>query len=103
MVYGDVTRDEMLRMIGIAGRPTGEQLKTEKYGSVMEAGVGLATLNGVLRDNPDAAYHGKTVGPKDAERILLRWKLDDGRYQVIFGDLRDEIVPTERLRSLEAE
>jgi hypothetical protein len=49
----------------------------------------------------DAAYHGKTVGPKDAERVLLRWKLDDGRYQVIYGDLRDEIVPLERVRALE--
>lgn len=101
IVYGDVTRDEMFAMIGIQGKPTSEQMQSEKYGMVMQAGLGLGTLNGVLRDNSDAAYHGKTVGPKDAERILLRWKLEGGRYQVIYGDLRDEILPLEQVRTLE--
>jgi hypothetical protein len=67
----------------------------------MQAGLGLGTLNGVLRDNSDAAYHGKTVGPKDDGKILLRWKLDDGRYQAIYGDLRGEILPLEQVRALE--
>jgi hypothetical protein len=33
--------------------------------------------------------------------MLLRWKLDDGRYQVIFGDLRAETVTAQRLHELE--
>ena len=32
----------------------------------------------------------------------LYLKLDDGRYEVIFGDLRSEAVTAERLRALEA-
>jgi hypothetical protein len=48
------------------------------------------------------AYYGKTVGPQDKDKVLLRWKLDDGRYEVIFGDLRAEAVTAERLRALEA-
>jgi hypothetical protein len=51
--------------------------------------------------NPDAAYYGKTVGPSDKDKVLFRWKLDDGRYQVIFGDLRAETVTAERLHELE--
>lgn len=49
----------------------------------------------------DVAYYGNTVGPKDHGRVLLRWKLDDGRYQVLFGDLHAEVVTAERLRALE--
>ena len=54
-----------------------------------------------VKVGPDVAYYGKTVGPKDKDKVLLRWKLDDGRYQVIFGDLRAETVTAERLRALE--
>ncbi len=50
---------------------------------------------------PTPAYYGQTVGPKDKDKVLLRWKLDDGRYEVIFGDLRAETVTAERLHKLE--
>ncbi len=102
MVYGDVTRDEMYKMAGIADRPTPDQIGTEKYANIVRAMTGFTRLNGILRDNPDAAYYGKTVGPKDSGQVLLRWRLDDGRYQVVFGDLRAEIVTADRLRTLEA-
>ncbi len=52
--------------------------------------------------NPDAAYNGKTVTAKDKDKVLLRWKLDGGRYEVLYGDLRAEIVTAERLQQLEA-
>jgi hypothetical protein len=55
-----------------------------------------------LRDyRPEFAAYGKTVGPKDKDKVLLRWKLDDGRYEVIFGDLHSETVAAERLHDLE--
>lgn len=43
--------------------------------------------------NPE--YFGATVKPGDAEAILLKWRLDDGRYRVIRGDLRAETVDAE--------
>jgi hypothetical protein len=48
-----------------------------------------------------AAYYGKAVGPCDKDKVLLRWKLSDGSYEVIYGDLRAEAVPFGRLRALE--
>jgi hypothetical protein len=51
---------------------------------------------------PEFAYFGATVGPNDKDKVLLRWQLDDGRYEVIFGDLRAETVTAKRLRELEA-
>ncbi|HIM30812.1 MAG TPA: hypothetical protein EYG57_14860 [Planctomycetes bacterium] len=40
----------------------------------------VTTVNVLLRDNPDAAYYGKNAGPLDKAKVLLRWKLTDGRY-----------------------
>lgn len=48
------------------------------------------------------AYYGETVTPADAGKVLVRWKLDDGRYRIIFGDLRIEDVTPQRLAELEA-
>jgi len=73
----------------------------DKSGKVKETRFGLPEIAHILTTNPDAAYYGKTVGPKDKDKVLLRWKLDDGRYEVIFGNLRAETVTGERLRALE--
>jgi hypothetical protein len=48
-----------------------------------------------------AAYYGSSAGPNDKDKVLVRWKLEDGRYEVIYGDLRAETVTAQRLRTLE--
>lgn len=102
MVYGDTTRNEVVKQLGIAWPPKSvDQMKEAKYTKAFKAARGFAEINVIQRDNPDAAYYGKTVRPKDKDKVLLRWKLDDGRYQVIFGDLHAETVTAERLRVLE--
>ncbi len=52
-------------------------------------------------DKKDPAYYGKTVTPKDADKVLLRWKLSDNEYRVIYGDLHAETVTPEKLAELE--
>jgi hypothetical protein len=49
----------------------------------------------------DSAYYGKTITPKDTDKILLRWKPSDNEYRVIFGDLHAETVTPEKLAELE--
>jgi hypothetical protein len=101
IVYGDVLRDEMLRMGGFLGRLTDNQIGDDRYARIMQATRGLGMLSMIIRNNPDAAYFGRTIGPQDKDKVLLRWKLDNGRYQVMYGDLREETVTAERLRTLE--
>jgi len=101
MVYGDVTRDEMRKMAGFKGQPTAEDFRDETFQKIVDATSGLARINVILRNNPDAAYHGIEVGPQEKQKVLLRWRLEDGRYHVIYGDLHDETVSAERLRELE--
>ena len=53
-------------------------------------------------DFAEGVYNGKTVTPKDATKVLVRWQLDDGDYRVIFGDLSSATVSPSRLRQLES-
>jgi len=41
-------------------------------------------------------YFGAEVKPGEAEKVLMRWRLDDGDTRVIYGDLRAETVPGSR-------
>ena len=71
------------------------KVSTLKYG---------AQYFGTLQtEGKDPVYNGQTVTASDANKVLLRWKLDDGKYRVIFGDLQIEDVSPERLAELEAE
>ena len=56
---------------------------------------------GLQYDKKDPAYYGKTVTPKDADKVLMRWKVSDNEYRVIYGDLHAETVTPEKLAELE--
>jgi len=63
---------------------------------------GLAGFyNGLQYDKKDPGYYGKIVTPKDTDKVLMRWKLSDKEYRVIFGDLHAETISPERLAELE--
>jgi len=55
----------------------------------------------LVEDKKDPAYYGETVGPDDTNKVLLRWKLDDGQYRVIFGDLHADTVTADVMKELE--
>lgn len=101
VIYGDVVRDEMLRLAGFEGQLDAEKMRSEEYAKIVQAGSGFGLLSGGLfRENPDVRYFGRTVAAQDKDRVLLHWQLDGGFYQVIYGDLRDEVVSKQRLREL---
>ncbi len=64
---------------------------------------GFGDINYLRRFPVDPAYHGKTVGPNDRGKVLLRWKLQSGEYQVIYGDLHSDAVSAQRLKELESQ
>ncbi|MBN1393267.1 MAG: hypothetical protein JW947_10760 [Sedimentisphaerales bacterium] len=47
-------------------------------------------------------YYGDIVDPRDTSAVLIQWKLPDGRYRVVFGDLREETVSAEDIILLQA-
>ena len=56
---------------------------------------------GIKEHGADPAYYGDTVNIQDTDKVLMRWKMSDDRYRVIFGDLRIEDVSAEKLAQLE--
>ncbi|HPC93646.1 MAG TPA: hypothetical protein PLU87_01790 [Sedimentisphaerales bacterium] len=77
----------------------------DRINRLMEAGTPLRRVQrffvGLNADKKDPAYYGKTVTPQDADKVLLRWKVSDSEYRVIFGDLHAETVSPEKLAELE--
>jgi outer membrane lipoprotein-sorting protein len=64
---------------------------------------GINRFYSTLRQgNKDPAYYGKIVTPTDADKVLMRWKVSDSEYRVIYGDLHAETVTPEKLAELEA-
>lgn len=55
----------------------------------------------LVKTRSDPAYYGQTVGPKDTDKVLLRWKQDNGHYRVVFGDLGVRTITAEELAQLE--
>lgn len=50
----------------------------------------------------DPVYRGDVVTPSDVKLPLMRWKVSDSEYRVVFGDLHAETVTAETLAKLEA-
>ncbi len=104
MIYGDFTRDEMRKMAGFEGPPTLEDNYEETNGLTRfrkrpEAWARSTLSCGIT---PTRRTTVERSGHQIASKILLRWKLEKNRYQVIFGDLRSETVSSERLEELES-
>ena len=55
----------------------------------------------LTQDKKEPVYYGETVGPGDIEAVLMRWKISDDQYRVIFGDLSALTVTAEELNELE--
>lgn len=70
----------------------------EAIGPVYPIGLFYMTL---VEDQKEPVYYGETVGPDDVEAVLMRWKISDEKYRVIFGDLSALDVTAEELKELE--
>jgi hypothetical protein len=55
----------------------------------------------LLQEKKSAAYYGNVVTPQDVDQVLLRWKVSDNEYRVIFGGLHAETVSADTLAELE--
>ncbi len=55
----------------------------------------------LVKEDKDPAYYGDTVTAEDANAVLIRWKISDEEYRVIFGDLTADEVTAESLAELE--
>lgn len=86
----------------LAGQPNSEPTP-EELGKVMKLqSVGM-TYASFVKDGNNPAYYGDTVTAEFPHAVLLRWKIDENTYKVVFGDLSTEDVTPERLAELESQ
>ena len=71
---------------------------TNAIQNILPVGSFYAQLVGAEKE---AVYYGDSVTAENPEAVLLRWKISDGYYRVIFGDLTTSDVTTEQLAELE--
>ena len=66
---------------------------------VQSLGMFYMTL---VQGKKEPVYYGDKVVAADSNTVLMRWKISDNEYRVIYGDLTAENVSTEQLAELEA-
>jgi len=93
---------KVLKSMGIDKdkEPTPEQTQkmTKKMMVLQAPYIFYAQL---VQENKDPAYYGDKVTSDDVNAVLMRWKVSDDEYRVIYGDLTTENVSAERLAELE--
>ena len=79
-----------------------EEDKAKKLIDVMQRiqSIGMFYMM-LVQDKKEPAYYGEKVSPGDVGLVLLRWKISDNQYRVIFGDLTAADVTAEELSELE--
>ena len=102
-IYGDVMLDQLYKFAGIsleqylaAIAKNNELIEKDKelwnkYSRISLSTRNWAELNGIMRHDASARYNGMTVGPTDRDKVLFKWRRDDGKDQVIYGDLRVDV------------
>ena len=63
----------------------------------------LNKYNELVNTGKEAVYYGENLAPANNDALLMQWKLDDGKYMVIFNDLRVKAVDAEELIKLQAQ
>ncbi len=85
----------------IGRRRRNDDLTKDDFGNLMKIQNACAFYAELVEAGKDAAYFGDDVQSRDFDRVLMRWRLDDGRYRVIYGDLRAETLDSTLLEELE--
>ena len=84
---------------------TRDRKRNEKYTKIKDVTLPIGGLvsfyQTLVQGKKDPAYYGEFVTPKDADLVLMRWKVSDNEYRVIYGDRHAETVTTEVLKELE--
>jgi len=84
------------------GKTLDVEARTQEMIDTMMPMQGLGTFYMLLgQDKKDPAYYGDIVTPEDADQVLMRWRVSDTEYRVIFGSLHAETVTADVLAELE--
>jgi hypothetical protein len=79
-----------------------EDEQVKKMMDIMMPIQGAGTFYMLLvQEKKEPVYYGNVVTPQDDTQVLMRWKVSDDQYRVIFGSLHAETVDAATLAELE--
>jgi hypothetical protein len=91
-----LNKQERAKWISARGKE-GAMAAVQASSKAMLKATAVATFYKMLaNEQQEPEYFGATVKPGDSKAILLRWKLGDGTYRVIYGDLRAATLDSAR-------
>jgi hypothetical protein len=81
-------------------KPTDEQMQ-QMTATMVKFQAPVMFYAKLTKDSNDPVYYGKDVTAGDANAVLMRWKIADDTYRVIYGDLTAEDVNAEQMKEME--
>jgi hypothetical protein len=83
------------------GKSPDEKPTKEEMENILSIQGACMFYGKLVKENKDVAYYGDKVTAQDVDKVLMRWKISDNEYRVIFGDLSTLDVSAEKLAELE--
>lgn len=90
----DLNQSEREKLVSARAQEAASAGAQVATAAMLKATAVAAFYGRLANEQRNPEYFGSTVQPGDAKAVLLRWKLDDGRYRVIYGDLRAATLDT---------
>jgi hypothetical protein len=90
---GSVYQDSMLLVKYLFGFDKSQPNKMLQ--DISDAGI-------FFSDGREVVYYGERAGQDNNQALIMHWKLDDGKYRVIYSDWRTEVVTAEQIIKLQA-
>ncbi len=89
-----ISKEERAKLMSERGKEGAMAGVQSASGAILKATAVAAFYRRLANEQRDPEYFGASVKPGDAKAVLLKWRLDDGRYRVIYGDLRADTIDT---------
>ena len=102
MTVGKEIRDAFIALRQKQGISLEEQPTQEEMENMLSIQGACLFYGNLVKEGKDVAYYGDTVTLQDVDKVLMRWKISDDQYRVVYGDLKVEDVSSEKLAELEA-
>ena len=92
---------QVLRAKTAGQEPSEEEMK-KVMGKIVNLQMIGMSYGAMVQDGNEPVYYGDKVTAEFPHAVLVRWKMGDDTYRVIFGDLSIKDVTLEKLTELEA-
>ncbi len=101
MTTGQEIKEAFIAMRKRQGKSLDEKPTREEMENILPIQGTCLFYGKLVKENKDVAYYGDKVTAQDMDKVLMRWKISDDEYRVIFGDLSTLDISAEKLAELE--